>query len=152
LLPALRLSPATWELFLLGILVKQKYYSYDKWEDYVNGMWRKVPLSEESKYLDEAIRFTGNAEEYGSYMLLVAKEWPISCEHNLTDISQNRKAWIGHAACCLAIKCPEYITRQAWGYLTKQQQDEANNKADIAISWWEENKCEDYDAQNIFEY
>jgi hypothetical protein len=132
--------------------VKQKYHPYKEWEDYLAGMWRKVPSSEEAKYLDEAIRFTGDALEYGSYMLRVAKEWPISCEHNLTDISQNRRAWIGHAACCLAIKCPEYLTRQAWGYLSQKQQDEANAQADIAISWWELHKCEDGNAQNLFEY
>ncbi len=132
--------------------MKQKYHPYKEWEDYLCGMWRKVSAVEEAKYLDKAIQFTGDAQEYGSYMMRVAKEWPISCEHNLTDISQNRRAWIGHAACCLAIKCPEYITRQAWGFLSQRQQNEANAQADIAIGWWELHKCEDGYAQNIFEY
>jgi hypothetical protein len=131
--------------------MKQKYHKYNDWEDYKSGMWRKVPFNEESKYLDEAIRFTGSAQEYGSFMLRVAKEWPISCEHNLTDVSQNRKAWIGHAACCLAINCPEYLTRKAWGFLTKRQQDEANAQADIAIEWYERNIIDDK-VQAYFEY
>jgi hypothetical protein len=131
--------------------VKQIYHPYTAWEDYKAGMWRKVPASEEAKYLDEAIRFTGDALEYGSYMLRVAKEWPISCEHNLTDTSQNRRAWIGHAACCLAINSPEYLTRQAWGYLTQKQQDDANAQADAAIRYWENHNCEDA-CQEHFEY
>lgn len=131
--------------------MKQVYHNYYPWEDYIAGMWRRIPESEGKKFLEEAIRFTGNAEEYGSWMMRVAMEWPIACEHNLTDTSQNRRAWIGHAACCMAIGCPEYITRSAWGYLTKKQQDEANAMADNAISWWERNQCKDGGyAQELF--
>lgn len=132
--------------------MKRKYYPYTVWEDYKAGMWRKVSSREEAKYLDEAIRFTGNYEEYGIYMMKVVKVWPISCSHNLTDTTQNRKAWVGHAACCMAINCPEYITRQAWGYLTEMQQKLANDQAQLAIEWWEHNKCEDGNAQKLFEY
>lgn len=98
-------------------------------------MWGSVPKREH--YLNLAIAFTGNAELYGECMLHVANEWPHSCEHNLTDRSQNRRAWIGHAACALAFRCPEDIVRQAWSRLTEQQQNEANAKADEAIGYWE---------------
>lgn len=70
-------------------------------------------------------------------MMRVADEWKYSCEHNLTAL-QNRRAWIGHAACALAFKCPEYIVRRAWGFLTESQRDSANNEADKAIKHWEE--------------
>jgi len=36
----------------------------------------------------------------------------------------------------LAIQCPEYIVRQAWGMLSQEQQEKANQKADQAISAW----------------
>jgi hypothetical protein len=36
----------------------------------------------------------------------------------------------------MAIKCPEDIVRQAWGYLTPEQQDKANKKAEEAIEIW----------------
>ena len=98
-------------------------------------MWGTV--KDRKKWLQKAIDFTGDAELYGSYMLRVAREWPYSCEHNLTDLSQNRRAWIGHAAVALAIQCPEDIVRSAWSNLTKPQQDQANAKADEAIRYWE---------------
>ncbi len=69
----------------------------------------------------------------------VVDEWKNSCEHNLTNKTQNRKAWIGHAACALAFNCPEDIVREAWGYLTEKQQIAANCKAVNAIEYWEEN-------------
>lgn len=117
--------------------MEQIYHHYSKWEDYNAGMWRKTSKDDERKYLEDAIRFTGDAELYGDWMLKVLDEWPVACEHNLSDAGQNRKAWIGHAACCLAIGCPESITRQAWGFLTEQQQHDANLKASEAINKWE---------------
>ncbi len=100
-------------------------------------MWRKITPAEEKDFLEKAIAFTGNHVLYGSWMIRVIDKWPVSCEHNLTDFSQNRRAWIGHAAVCLAMKCPEYITRSAWGHLDKKQQDLANEQADVAIALWE---------------
>ena len=100
-------------------------------------MWRSLNGEEAAWFLGKAIEFTGNAELYGSWMLKVIEEWPFACEHNLTCSSMNRQAWIGHAACCLAFKCPEEITRLAWHHLSQEQRDKANRKADIAIALWE---------------
>jgi len=101
------------------------------------GMWRKLSKDEEDDYLRRAIEFTGDWKLYGNWMQRVINEWPISCEHNLTDLQQNRKAWLGHAAICLAIGCPEYITRAAWGHLTDEQRNKANAEAQRAIDRWE---------------
>jgi hypothetical protein len=100
-------------------------------------MWRKASIREEQELLARAIAFTGDAALYGSYMRRVIREWPISCEQNMTDISINRKAWVGHAATCMAINCPEYITRMAWAHLSDEQQRDANKQAQNAIDEWE---------------
>lgn len=117
--------------------MKRIWHHYENWEDYQAGMWRHVGGSERTEMLRKAIEFTGDAVLYGSYMRRVLAEWPIACEHNLTDTGQNRKAWIGHAATCLATDIPEDITRAAWGRLTKQQQDDANAQAQQTIEEWE---------------
>ena len=98
-------------------------------------MWRKAENREQM--LNEAIDFTGDAERYGAAMLRVIREWSYSCEHNLSNISQNRKAWIGHAACALEKGFCEDVVREAWGHLSEQQQREANAKAQQAIEEWE---------------
>lgn len=84
---------------------------------------------------DIVIAFTGNAELYGEWMRRVADEWPFSCEHNLTK-SGDKRPWIGHAAVARAIGCPEDIVREAWGHLSTEQQDAANQKATEAIAYW----------------
>jgi hypothetical protein len=117
-------------------MIKQVYYPYWLWEDYKSGMWRKLERKEEDAFFTKAIEFTGNDELYGHWMLEVTKQWPISCENNLTDQSKNQRAWIGHAACSFGFNCPEYITRRAWWELTENQRILANNRADYAISIW----------------
>lgn len=110
------------------------WHNYKKWEDIE--MWRKVSQKEETTYLQQAIEFTGNAVLYGSWMRKVIDQWPVSCEHNLTNSGMNKRAWLGHAAVQMAIGCPEYITRMAWGHLTDQQRDEANQQATDNINLW----------------
>lgn len=100
-------------------------------------MWGKVENRDE--FLKRAIEFTGDYKMYGSYMMSVAKNWKYSCEHNLSNTNSNRQAYIGHAACALAFYCPEDIVREAWHNLTDEQRDSANNEADRAIKYWEEN-------------
>jgi hypothetical protein len=118
--------------------MKQVFYHYTKWEEYKQGMWRVVEGKQREGFLKKAIEFTGNAKLYGSYMLKVVEQWPISCEQNLTCNNINQQAWIGHAACCIAIDCPEDIVREAWSYLTEKQQIEANKEADKAILLWKD--------------
>jgi hypothetical protein len=116
---------------------KQVWHPYENWEEIRYNMWGNV--SERQKYLQMAIKFTGNHKLYGSYMLRVVEEWPISCENALTDNTLNKQAWIGHAACALAIRCPEDITRKAWSFLTDEQQLLANKEARRAIQRWADN-------------
>ena len=97
------------------------------WEEVAHNMWGSV--KDRSNWLQKAIEFTGDHELYGSWMRKVVEAWPKSCEHNLTKLDTNRKAWIGHAAVAMAIQCPEDIVREAWGYLTSEQQELANKQA-----------------------
>lgn len=98
-------------------------------------MWGDV--ANRRLYLQRAEIFTGNHRLYGRYMQRVTFKWPNSCINALTDYNLNRKAWIGHAACALALRCPEDITRQAWGLLTDEQRILANRQAERAIQSWE---------------
>ena len=108
---------------------------FELWEEINFNMWGEV-LNQDA-FLRRAVCFTGNHRLYGNYMQRVTLEWPNSCVNALTDYRINRKAWIGHAACALALQCPEDITRKAWGLLSNEQQVLANRQADRAIQSWE---------------
>lgn len=120
--------------------MKRIWHDYRTWEDFKDGMWRISTKAERDTLLPKAIEFTGNHILYGSFMMKVLDVYPIACEQNLSDRSQNRRAWIGHAAACLAINAPEDVTRAAWGHLTLQQQIDADAEADKAIKLWETNE------------
>lgn len=115
--------------------LKRIWLSIDTWEEIGFNMWGEV--ANRRLFLQRAEIFTGNHRLYGRYMQRVTTEWPNSCINALTDYNLNRKAWIGHAACALALRCPEDITRQAWGLLTDEQRTLANRQADRAIRAWE---------------
>jgi len=117
--------------------IDRVYHPYWMWEEVEKNMWGTV--DNRKRFLDWAIKFTGDHKKYGRFMMRVADEWKYSCEHNLSNLTQNRKAWIGHAACALANECPEDIVREAWGHLTREQQNLANKQAENAISHWENN-------------
>jgi len=117
--------------------MKRIYHRYENWEDFNNGMYRKISKHEESLLLPEIIQFTADHQAWGAAMLDVVNQWQYSCEHNLTDLNSNRRAWVGQAACCLKKQYPEYLVREAWNTLSKRQQYLANKMADEAIAEWE---------------
>lgn len=114
---------------------KRVWHPYWAWEEMAHGMWSD-PVDRQSQ-LELAIEFTGDHIGYGSAMLRVVREWPISCENALTDAMLNRRAWVGHAACALMHRLPERIVREAWGHLRDEQQLLANKAAERAIVEWE---------------
>lgn len=109
------------------------WYPFHELEEAKTNMWGNV--SNRASWIQKAIEFTSNAELYGEWMMKVIECWPKSCEHNLSK-SGDKRPWIGHAAVALAIDCPEDIVRQAWAYLSSDQQNAANKKAEQAINKW----------------
>lgn len=107
-------------------------------EEVDHNMWGEV--THRKTWLQLAIAFTGNPDLYGEWMRKVADKWKHSCEHNLTKPGDKRP-WIGHAAVALAIGCPEDVVREAWGYLSEEQQTKANAKAAQAIEYWRKNNA-----------
>jgi hypothetical protein len=118
-------------------MIKRQYVPYYDWEDYINGMWRKLSAEDELLYLPKAIEFTGNHIVYGNAMGEVIEKWSKTMLNSLTNKSINRRAFLGHCAVQYKINCPEYITRMAWGLLSNEQRYEADLIAEKHIKHWE---------------
>ena len=121
--------------------IRQVWHPYWLWEEIPHNMWGDV--KDRKDMLSKAVVFTGDHKLYGDYMVRVTNEWKVSCENALTDPYINQKAWVGHAACALALNCPEDIVRKAWGLLTNEQQYLANQKAGAAVQAWKERYIKD---------
>ena len=109
-----------------------------KLEEVPHNMWGDA--SHRKTWREIAAAFTGNAELYGEWMMRVAKEWQNSCMHNLTKAGDKR-AWMGHAAVAMALRCPEDIVREAWADLSDEQREKANKKATDAIKHWRDSNA-----------
>lgn len=117
--------------------MKRIYKPYTVWEDYLNGMWRKLPTEMEAEAISEAVIFTGDHKRYGLAMGEVMEAWTNTMLNTLTNVNVNRKAFLGHCAVQYKINIPEYITRIAWGYLSNEQRFMANKEAEMRIKHFE---------------
>ncbi len=121
--------------------IKQQWVHYQEWEDWHAGMWEK---SNDENHLQTAIEFTGQWEIYGAAMGEVIEAWPRTMLNTLTNVSVNRRAFLGHCAVCYKLGIPEYITRQAWKHLTNQQRFDADAIAEKHIKNYERKNIELY--------
>lgn len=129
--------------------MKRLYKPYWEWEDWKAGMWRKLSnKNEEKRFLIRCIEFTSDHVVYGNSMKKVISAWPNTMLNSLTNKSLNRKAFLGHCACCYEFLCPEYITRMAWKELTNEQRFLANREAEKTIHSWELERKSKYTKTN----
>lgn len=112
------------------------YYPYWGLEEHKHGMWRQVSGLERHDHVRNAANLMRDVDGFLRAMLRAVHEWPNSCEMALTTTGLNRRAWLGHAGCCIEVGSPEELTRLGWHALTRQEQDAANAAADEAIAEW----------------
>jgi hypothetical protein len=114
------------------------YHRYETWEDYNNGMYKKICFMDQSGLVQQCKDLLACPQWLYESMVFVSLNWSNSAEHNLTNTNRNRQAWLGQSACCFTHGAPEYITKIAWNNLDPKQQNEANKVADSVIAPWEE--------------
>jgi len=116
--------------------MEQIYHRYELWECHKHGFFN----TKSKAGLDlKVIELFSNPKQTEIYMQRVLKEWKYSCEHNLTNMSMNRVAWLGQAACCLYAIIPCEVTKQAWHLVSEDFRNQANLIAELIISEFDKN-------------
>jgi len=131
-------------LFCIFGEIKQKkmeriYHPYWLWEDYRCGFYENIGGKDKKILSDKVLEMFRDEKLTREFMLKVVNEWKYSCEHNLTNPSVNKIAYIGQSACCIYAGIPNSITMEMWSKLTKSQQEKANEIAKEVIDMWIEN-------------
>lgn len=127
----------------------QYFARYEMWEDYQSGMWAKNISFEEERMIEDAMQLLCS-DRFSVACESVFEQWQVATKINLTNAQQNRRAWLGQAACCLLLGVPEDITRAAWGKMTETQRMNANRIAETKIQKWiNQNKNH---GQKVFEF
>lgn len=117
------------------------YHPYWLWEDYKAGFYDNVSGVKKKEYVEKVLEMFNSSELTFLNMNYVIENWKYSCEHNLTNDSLNKIAYIGQSACCFYAGVPNTITMEAWSLLSKERQEISNNIANEVLSKWiEKNK------------
>lgn len=113
------------------------YHRYEKWECFKNGFFRNVSGEEKKELSKKVIELFEDSKKTKEFMLKVINEWVFSCEHNLTNISLNRVAWLGQSACCIYAKIPYSLTMENWRYVSEDKRKVACEIAEKIIKEYE---------------
>ena len=109
------------------------YHTWDKWECFPAGFYEPQPpdgitaVNATVMYRD----FLRDLQRFERYLFVVIRDWVNSCEHNLSNESMNRVAWLGQASMCVATKIPRAF-RSGFMLLTEAERDAAN---EMALKW-----------------
>jgi hypothetical protein len=115
------------------------YHPYWLWEDYKNGFYDNISGDQKKTLILKVIEMF-NDEKLTTYnMNYVVDNWKYSMEHNLSNNSINKIAYIGQCACCNYFKIPNSITMECWSKLSKETQIRANKNAIESIDRWVNN-------------
>lgn len=112
------------------------YTPYTDWEDYKAGMYNEDKNGRDER-VHNAVECLSVPAVCRSAMERVVKEWPTATDFNLSNKTQNRRAWLGQAACCIQYGCHEDETREAWGMMSEYNRESANRIAQSIIDEWE---------------
>ena len=115
------------------------YHRYENWECYKFGFFKNESIEDKEFLAKKVIELFNNPKSTEIYMNKVINQWPNSCEHNLTNISMNRVAWLGQAACCLYAGIPYKITMENWRNVPSDKQKIACDIAEKIINQFEIN-------------
>lgn len=116
---------------------RQVFYHWRELEEHRDGLWRHVEPAAQEMYIEASAQLMAEPSRFEAAMRRALTEWPKSCEAAMTTPSLNRRAFMGHAGCCIETGSPEDLTRLAWHRLSEPQQDLANAAADRVIEEWE---------------
>lgn len=116
------------------------FHTFDKWEAVAAGFFAPgIKGRDKADCEQEYGAFLSDPNAFAAGIQKVFNEWPNSCEHNLTNSSMNRIAWIGQAAACAERGLPSTF-RAGFSILPLDKQTEANELALTYLNKWLTNK------------
>lgn len=112
------------------------WHPYWLWEDYKNGFYKSECEYDKEKQIELSQKLFENTQEFKKILKKVVDEWQYSCEHNLTNESMNKIAYLGQAACAYKYKISNDISREGYNNLTKKEKLEADKIAEKIYNRW----------------
>jgi hypothetical protein len=116
------------------------FHTFDKWECVKAGFYASTKDGWSKEQCEQAyFDLLSDPDEFDLIARRVISEWPMSCEHYLTNSAMNRLAWIGQASVCLKHGVPSQFS-SGWNLLSDEQKDKANEVALKVLNEWLESR------------
>lgn len=117
--------------------VERIYRTWDEWECYPAGFYDPKPpkgMTMEDARQQYAM-FLKDTARFSRALYRVITEWPMSCEHYLSNEKMNRIAWLGQASMCIETGISKFF---CGGYflLSEDEQKIADETALIYLNKW----------------
>lgn len=117
--------------------MKRIFHTWDRWECFRCGFFDENPPDglTHGTAVESYQSFLRDIPRFKSALRRVLSEWPISCEHNLTNENMNRIAWLGQAAACISMRLPSRY-RSGYNLLFDNEKVAADGAALDALNEW----------------
>lgn len=121
--------------------MKRIYHPYWMWEDYKAGFYNACSGQQKKEKIEKVLEMFNDPVKTKENMMFIINNWKYSCEHNLTNESLNKIAYIGQSACCVYAGVPYTVTMEAWSLLSDKVKHRSDEIAKKAIEqWFKQNK------------
>lgn len=117
--------------------MKRIFHPWHLWEDHRHNFYGGVTTGLKKEETILLYRdFLADLKEFEAALQLITEEWKYSCEHNLTNVSLNRIAYLGQASCALAFGVPSQMSASGYNLLTEEQKQAADAMAQKYLDLW----------------
>ena len=115
------------------------YHPWDPREAYPFDFYKNCTGQDKEFKLQSVVNMFNSAIDTERCMNYVVDNWKSSMEHNLTNNSMNKIAYIGQCACAYYDNIPSTATMEGWSLLSDEVTDRSNLLAQDAIDKWNRN-------------
>jgi hypothetical protein len=112
------------------------FHSWDKWECYKHNFFGGVLDYEKDDTLALYASLLKDLPAFEQALIEITTTWKYSCEHNLTNESMNRIAWLGQASCALVFNVPSAVCMGGYNLLSPEEQKAADAMAEKYLNKW----------------
>jgi hypothetical protein len=116
--------------------IKRIWHPWHTWECFPSNFFGHLPSNQKKKDAEKLYaEYLSDLPKFESTLKKVTTEWTHSCEHNLTNESMNRIAWLGQACLAYEFKLPSGM-RAGFNILSQSEQAAANLLAEKYLNKW----------------
>lgn len=112
------------------------YHPWNKWECYTHNFHGGMGDYQKDSTLSLYASLLKDLPKFEAALNTIISKWKYSCEHNLSNESMNRVAYLGQAACALVYNVPHNVCMGGYNLLNETERAAADAMAQKYLDLW----------------